>query len=231
MFEDLSARVKLDEEAAARLRKERDQLLQKDATASEQAVELLVELETEQDLKLKAEERSAVLQQRADRDAEVISRLRGERDELRQTEERLRSEHSTAREDRGRAIRERNEARQVVDSLRVDLGATVNQRLDAESVAARLDKELAEVRGILQTESDEHDLLQATVGVVIDALRVVQPMETSSLAARAVGITARVGQLEEDAFHAGITQAFAVARSHYDREINLEVMSQGFAPI
>ena len=56
-------------------------------------------------------------------------------------------------------------------------------------------------------------------------------METSSLVARAVGITAWVGQLEEDAFHAGITQAFIVARSHYDREINLEVMSQGFAPI
>ena len=39
-----------------------------------------------------------------------------------------------------------------------------------------------------------------------------------------------VGQLEEDAFHAGITQAFTVARSHYDREINLEVMSLGFPP-
>ena len=35
MFEDLSARVKLDEEVAARLRKERDELLQKDAAASE----------------------------------------------------------------------------------------------------------------------------------------------------------------------------------------------------
>ena len=56
-------------------------------------------------------------------------------------------------------------------------------------------------------------------------------METSSLMARAMGITARVGQLEEDAFHAGITQAFAVTHSHYDREINLEVMSHGFAPV
>jgi len=56
-------------------------------------------------------------------------------------------------------------------------------------------------------------------------------VETSSLAAHAAGITSWVGQLEEDAFHAGITQAFAVARSHYDREINLEVMSQGLAPI
>jgi len=46
MFEDLSARVKVDEEETARLRKERDELLQKDATARERAVELLVELET-----------------------------------------------------------------------------------------------------------------------------------------------------------------------------------------
>ena len=60
----------------------------------------------------------------------------------------------------------------MADSLQVDLGAVVNRRLDVESVAAKLDKELTEVRGILQTESDEHDLLQAAVGVVIDALRV-----------------------------------------------------------
>ena len=87
------------------------------------------------------------------------------------------------------------------------------------------------MREILRTESDEHDLLQATVGVVIDALRVAQPVETSSLAAHAAGITTRVGQPEEDTFHAGITQAFAVTHSHYDREINLEVMSHGFAPV
>ena len=54
--------------------------------------------------------------------------------------------------------------------------------------------------------------------------------ETSSLAAHAVDITARVRQLEENAFQARITQAFAVARSHYDQEVNLEVMSLGFAP-
>ena len=47
MFEDLSARVKLDEEEAARLRKERNELLEKDAVASERAGELLAELETE----------------------------------------------------------------------------------------------------------------------------------------------------------------------------------------
>ena len=67
--------------------------------------------------------------------------------------------------------------------------------------------------------------------MVTDALRVAQAEGSSSLAARATGITVRVGQLEEDAFHARITQAFVVARSHYDQEINLEVMSHGFAPI
>ena len=66
--------------------------------------------------------------------------------------------------------------------------------------------------------------------MVFDDLGVAQPEETSSLAARAAGITTRVGQLEEDVFHARITQAFTVARSHYDREINLEVMSLVFAP-
>ena len=66
--------------------------------------------------------------------------------------------------------------------------------------------------------------------VVCDDLQVAQEEGTSSLTTRATGIMARVGQLEEDAFHAGITQAFTVARSHYDQEINLEVMSLGFAP-
>ena len=66
--------------------------------------------------------------------------------------------------------------------------------------------------------------------MVFDNLGVARPEETSSLAARAVDITAPVGQPDENAFHAGITQAFDVARSHYDREVNLEVMSLGFAP-
>ena len=86
------------------------------------------------------------------------------------------------------------------------------------------------MRGFLQVESDEHDLLRATVGVVFDDLGVARLEETSSLAAHAVDITTWVGQLEQNGFHAGITQAFAIARSHYDWEVNLEVMSLGFAP-
>ena len=102
--------------------------------------------------------------------------------------------------------------------------------MEAESISARLGTELAEVRGTLQAETDEHDLLRAAVGVVFDDLGVARPEETSSLVAHAAAITARVSQLEENAFHARITQAFTVARSHYDQEINLEAMSLGFAP-
>ena len=61
MFEDLSARVKQDEEAAARVQKEWDELLQKDTDARQLAVELLAKLEMEWDLKLEAEKRSAAL--------------------------------------------------------------------------------------------------------------------------------------------------------------------------
>ena len=64
--------------------------------------------------------------------------------------------------------------------------------------------------------------------MVLNALNVMEPVETSPLAARVVGITAQVGQLEESAFHAGITQAFTVAHAHYGKEINLKVMSEGF---
>ena len=104
-----------------------------------------MKLGMQQDLRLKAEDRSTALQQRADRDAEVIAQLREERDKLHHTEERLRLECGTAREDHDRAIQERDKACRVVDSLRSDLRAAVNRRLDAKSVAARLDKELTEV--------------------------------------------------------------------------------------
>ena len=53
---------------------------------------------------------------------------------------------------------------------------------------------------------------------------------TSSLVAHAIDITARVRQLEKEAFRLGIIQAFAIARSHYADDINLRAMSLGFAP-
>ena len=52
---------------------------------------------------------------------------------------------------------------------------------------------------------------------------------TNSLVACAVGILAWVRQLEREALHARITQAFVVACSHYADSIDLEMMSLGFA--
>ena len=37
-------------------------------------------------------------------------------------------------------------------------------------------------------------------------------------------------QLEKEALCSGITQAFTIARSHYDESIELEEMSLGYAP-
>ena len=58
----------------------------------------------------------------------------------------------------------------------------------------------------------------------------VQAEGTSSLTAHAVDITARVRQLEKEAFCSGITQTFAISRSHYDDNIDLEAMSLSFVP-
>ena len=64
MFEDISARVKLDEEEAAKIKKEKDELVQKDVEANKRATEVLNELEMERDLRQEAENRSSNLQQR-----------------------------------------------------------------------------------------------------------------------------------------------------------------------
>ena len=130
MFEDLSARSKLDGEEIARLRKERDELLQRNAAANEKAGEVLKELEMERELRREAESRATALQQKVDEDVEVVC------------------------------------------SLRVELGDAVNRRLSAENVSVKLEKEAALARRALQVESDEHDLLQAAVGVVLNALNV-----------------------------------------------------------
>ena len=51
MFMDLSVKVKLEEEEAARILKEQDELLEKNAQASKRAAEVLKELDTEWDLR------------------------------------------------------------------------------------------------------------------------------------------------------------------------------------
>ena len=170
MFEDLAVRVKLDEEEAAQIKKERDELVRKDVEASKRAAEVLSELETERDLRREAENRSSDLQRRADQDAVRIDQLRRERDEARRAKESLRSEHSTAREERDRAIREHDEARQEAESLRTELRTVVAHRLEVEETAVGLRADLADARGLLQAEGDEYDRLSSAVLVVCDNL-------------------------------------------------------------
>ena len=50
------------------------------------------------------------------------------------------------------------------------------------------------------------------------------------MASATIDIMARVHQLEREALRSRITQAFAIARSHYAESIDLETMSLGFAP-
>ena len=61
MFEDLSARSKLDGEEIAQLKKERDELLQRNVAANEKAGEVLKELEMERDFRRKAKSRAMAL--------------------------------------------------------------------------------------------------------------------------------------------------------------------------
>ena len=77
-FEALSVRSRKDDEEAAKVRKEQDELLQKDAKTCQQILDLLGEIEKERDLKLEAEEKLVALEKRASLDATVVSRLRKE---------------------------------------------------------------------------------------------------------------------------------------------------------
>ena len=65
-------------------------------------------------------------------------------------------------------------------------------KLEAESVSTELAVDLAEVRRNLQAKSDELSILSAALGVVYNDHEVVRSEGTSSLAARAIEITARV---------------------------------------
>ena len=66
--------------------------------------------------------------------------------------------------------------------------------------------------------------------MVYDDLEVVRSEGASSLAARAVEITARVRQLKRIALRVGVNQSFMIARSHYGDSIDLEAMRHSFAP-
>ena len=61
-FEALSTRSWKDDEDATRVRKERDELLQKDAETRQRILDLLGEVEKERDLKMGAEEKLTALE-------------------------------------------------------------------------------------------------------------------------------------------------------------------------
>ena len=99
-FEALSARSRKDDKEATRVRKEQDELLQKDTKTRQWILDLLCEVEKERDLKLGAKEKLVALEKRASLDAVTVARLRKERDELIQTAERLHSEHDATHKER-----------------------------------------------------------------------------------------------------------------------------------
>jgi len=72
-FEALSARSRKDDEEAGRVRKERDELLQKEAKTRQWILDLLGKVEKERDLKLGAEEKLVALEKRVSLDAMVIA--------------------------------------------------------------------------------------------------------------------------------------------------------------
>ena len=67
--------------------------------------------------------------------------------------------------------------------------------------------------------------------MVCDDLEVVRSEGTSSLVACAIEIMARVRQLKMKALRARVNQSFAIARSHYGDNIDLEAMRHVYAPI
>ena len=64
-FEALSVRSRKDDEEAAKVKRERDELFQKDVETHQRILDLLVEVEKERELKLVAEEKLVALEWRA----------------------------------------------------------------------------------------------------------------------------------------------------------------------
>ena len=79
-FDELSERAWRDQEKAARVRKEWDKLLQRDAETHQRIIDLLAEAKKERDLRLGAEQRSMALEQRVKLDAKAVTRLCKEQD-------------------------------------------------------------------------------------------------------------------------------------------------------
>ena len=97
------------------------------------------------------------------------------------------------------------------------------------SAWAVLQRQLSEVRGQLQSESDDDDSLRAAIRLVFNDLGVTSAVEMSSLAVRVTQIPDRARALARKALYNSVHRAFSIARSHYI-DIDLPVISEGFAP-
>ena len=89
-FEALSVRSWKDDEEATRVRKEWDELLQKDTETRQWILDLLSKVEKERDLRLGAEEKLTALEKRVSLDVMVVGRLCKEQDELLQKDAEIR---------------------------------------------------------------------------------------------------------------------------------------------
>ena len=98
-FEALSVRSHKDNEEATKVRKEDDELLQKNAKTRQRVLNLLAEVEKERELKLGAEEKLMTLEKWTSLEATAFARLCKEWDKLHQTMERLHLERGTAHEE------------------------------------------------------------------------------------------------------------------------------------
>jgi hypothetical protein len=96
MVLNLSERARKDGEDVAQAVRERDELRRRDAESRQQILNLQGELEKEKGLKLAGQEKVTALEAKARQDAMVVEWFRKERDDLRQTELRLRTERDGA---------------------------------------------------------------------------------------------------------------------------------------
>jgi hypothetical protein len=100
-----------------------------------------------------------------------------------------------------------------------------------EEVVARcrLKKELSKTKTMLLKEFDEHDTLRITISLVLNDFEMTSEAGTSLHAVQVVDVMDRVCGMAKRALHLGLQRSFAIMCSHY-KNIDLHVMSQGFAP-
>ncbi|RLM66182.1 translation initiation factor IF-2-like [Panicum miliaceum] len=127
---------------------------------------------------------------------------------------------------------EEKEWRNISDALSATLGVLRDVAAPAcqEMVARRrLERELGEAKNTLLKESDDHDTLRPSVGLVLDDLEMTSKEGTSSIMTQVINIMDRARGMVRRALHLGVQRSFMIARSHYEN-INLQAMSQGFTP-